>query len=130
MYSLKSSTHNVKDSAARQFPHAACVGQHPRGRFADRTLSLGSGHHLPTGKPMVSGYATALSIPNRPLPTQYRLTASTFAIQDADGIPSGAGAFSFRWQVRSGAVWRGIHGATASALASPVGTGKVRRQGD
>ncbi|WP_330114233.1 peroxidase family protein [Pseudomonas sp. JS3066] len=86
-------------------------------RFADRTVTLDVNNQLATGKPLVTGYATAPTTPSRPLPTQYRLTASTVAIQDADGIPSGAGAFSFQWQVLSGAVWAAINGATASTYA-------------
>ncbi|BAN49815.1 peroxidase family protein [Metapseudomonas resinovorans] len=90
-------------------------------RFADRTVSLDTHNQPASGKPLVSGFATAPSTPSRPLPTQYRLTASTVAIQDADGIPSGAGAFSFQWQVLSGAVWMAISGATTSTYA-PLAT--------
>ncbi|BAU73409.1 peroxidase family protein [Metapseudomonas furukawaii] len=86
-------------------------------RFADRTISLDLNNQLPTGKPLLSGWATAPTSPSRPLPAQYRLTASTVAIQDGDGIPSGAGAFSFQWQVLSGAVWSAISNATSASYA-------------
>ncbi|PTT05986.1 calcium-binding protein, partial [Pseudomonas sp. HMWF006] len=73
-------------------------------------------NHLPTGNVAVSGFATAPVTPSRPVPTQYRLTANTSAIQDADGLPGPSG-FSYQWQALVGAAWLNIAGANASTFA-------------
>ena len=85
-------------------------------RFADRTVNLSINNHLPTGNVAVSGFATAPTTPSRPVPAQYRLTANTSAIQDADGLPGPSG-FSYQWQALVGAMWLNISGANASTFA-------------
>jgi Ca2+-binding RTX toxin-like protein len=85
-------------------------------RFADRTISLNVNNQLPTGNVVLSGYATAPTTPGRPVPAQYRLTANTSAIQDADGLPGPSG-FSYQWQALVGAAWLSIAGANASTFA-------------
>ncbi len=85
-------------------------------RFADRTVNLSINNHLPTGNVAVSGFATAPTTPSRPVPAQYRLTANTSAIQDADGLPGPSG-FSYQWQALVGATWLNISGANASTFA-------------
>lgn len=84
--------------------------------FADHTINLNLPNHLPTGNVMLSGYATAPTAANRPVPSQYRLNANTSAIQDADGLPSASG-FSYQWQALVGAVWLNIVGANAASFA-------------
>lgn len=86
-------------------------------QFADKTLDISTlFNQAPTGSVQVTGYATAPSIPSRPLPAQYRLTASTGAIQDADGLPAPSG-FSYQWQALVGAAWVSIAGANAATFA-------------
>ncbi|WP_311775972.1 calcium-binding protein [Pseudomonas baetica] len=85
-------------------------------RFADRTVNLNVNNQLPTGNVTLSGFATAPTTPSRPVPAQYRLTANTSAIQDADGLPGPSG-FSYQWQALVGAAWLNISGANASTFA-------------
>ncbi|MGE8482912.1 MAG: peroxidase family protein, partial [Pseudomonas sp.] len=85
-------------------------------RFADRTVTLSLTNNLPTGNVTLSGYATAPTTPSRPVPAQYRLTANTGTIQDADGLPGPSG-FSYQWQALAGAVWLNISGATTATYA-------------
>jgi len=85
-------------------------------RFADRTVNLNITNSLPTGNVVLSGFATAPTTPGRPVPAQYRLTANTSTIQDADGLPAPSG-FSFQWQALVGAAWISIAGANASTFA-------------
>ncbi len=86
-------------------------------KFADKTLDIGKlFNQAPTGSVQVTGYATAPSIPSRPVPAQYLLTASTGAIQDADGLPA-SGGFAYQWQALVGAAWVSIAGANAATFA-------------
>lgn len=85
-------------------------------RFADKTITLNPNNSAPTGNVSLTGWATAPTTPNRPVPSQYRLTANTSTIQDADGLP-GANGFSYQWQALIGAVWTNIANATGATFA-------------
>lgn len=105
----------ITDSVAGRDGSDIVVGVEKLG-FADRTVNLSITNHLPTGNVALSGYATAPTTPSRPVPAQYRLTANTSAIQDADGLPGPSG-FSYQWQALVGAAWLSITGSNASTFA-------------